>query len=253
MGKGQTFIKIITHSEIAGFNNGVDTLEDNRKREVVKEYTAKSEYAKTGLRVKFLGMKCMDKGGVREFLEGLRLKKEELSQAGVAIEEADYLSVILSSLPPAMSNFASSQLAAARFSATKTIMSSDLISMLIEEADRQKVQYVQHKGSGKGKEDDSEALAVAETLKEKKGKSKKNVECWGCGKTGHFKNKCPNPKNDEKTTKAAANTVVSDKEEGAWAVIEVAKANWFCVDDEVDEVEVEGESEELVETAECLV
>jgi hypothetical protein len=80
---------------------------------VVKEYTLKSEYAKTGLRAKFLGMRCTDKGGVREFLEGLRLKKEELVQAGVDIDEKDYFSVILSSLPPAMSNFASSQLAAA--------------------------------------------------------------------------------------------------------------------------------------------
>ena len=77
-----------------------------------------------------------------------------------------------------------------------------------------------------------------------------NVECWGCGKMGHFKNKCPNPKKDEKTTKAAANAVVSDEEEGAWAAIEVAEADWFCVDDEVDEVGVKGESEEAVETAE---
>ena len=152
------------------------TTVKERWDEVMKEYSAKSEYARTGLRAKFLGMKCTDKGGVREFLEGLRLKKEELSQARVVINEMDYLSVILSSLPPAMSNFASSQLAAARFSATKTITSSDLISMLIEEADRQKAQYAQRKGSGKGKEDDSEALAVAETLKGKKGKSKKNVE-----------------------------------------------------------------------------
>ena len=64
---------------------------------VVKEYTLKSEYAKTGLRAKFLGMRCTDKGGVREFLEGLRLKKEELSQAGVDIDEKDYFSVIVSS------------------------------------------------------------------------------------------------------------------------------------------------------------
>jgi hypothetical protein len=56
---------------------------------VVREYTLKSEYARTELRAKFLGMRCMDKGGVREFLEGLRLKKEELSQAGVDIDEKD--------------------------------------------------------------------------------------------------------------------------------------------------------------------
>src|ERR1700678_591635 len=84
-----------------------------RWEEVVKEHTLKSEYAKIGLRAKFLGMKCSDRGGVREFLEGLRLKKEELCQARVDINEKDYFSVIISSLPAAMSNFASSQLAAA--------------------------------------------------------------------------------------------------------------------------------------------
>ena len=98
------------------------------------EYKLKSEYAKTGLRTKFLGMKSSDKGGVRECLEGLRLKKEELCQAGVEIDKKDYFSMIISSLPPAMSNFASSQLAAAHFSVTKTLSSSELISMLIEEA-----------------------------------------------------------------------------------------------------------------------
>jgi hypothetical protein len=110
--------------------------------EVVKEYTLKSEYARTGLRAKFLGMKCTDRGGVREFLEGLRLKKEELSQAGVDIDEKDYFSVIISSLPPSMSNFASSQMAAARFSATKVLLSTDLLPILIEEADRQKAQCI---------------------------------------------------------------------------------------------------------------
>ena len=102
---------------------------------MVKEYTLKSEYVKTGLRAKFLGMKCTYKGGVREFLEGLRLKKEELCQARVEIEENDYFLVIISSLPAAMANFTSSQLVAAHFSSTKTITSNDLISMLIEEAD----------------------------------------------------------------------------------------------------------------------
>ena len=143
------------------------TTVKERWEAVVKEYTLKSEYAKTALRAKFLAMRCTDKGGVREFLEGLRLKKEELCQAGVDIDEKDYLSVIISSLPPAMSNFASTQLAAARFSATKTLTSGDLLSMLIEEADRQKAQFAQRKGSGKGKEDD-EALAVGESSKGKK-------------------------------------------------------------------------------------
>ena len=226
------------------------TTVKERWDEVVKEYTLKSEYAKTGLRAKFLGMRCTDKGAVREFLEGLRLKKEELSQAGVSIDEKDYFSVIISSLPVAMSNFASSQLAAARFSGTKTITSNDLISILLEEADRQKAQYAQRKGSGKGKEED-EALAVGESSKGKgkgKGKGKKDVECWGCGKKGHFRNKCPDAKEDKKPKQGAANTAVSDDEEGAWAAEEVAEVDWFCMDDDevVDEVGSEGELREEV-------
>ena len=134
---------------------------------VVQEYMSKSEYAKMGLRAKFLGMRCTDKGSVREFLEGLQLKREELSQAGVDIDKKDYFSVIISSIPAAMLNFASSQLAAAHFSGTKIITSNDLISILLEEADRQKVQFAQCKGSGKGKD---EVLVVGE--KERKGREK---------------------------------------------------------------------------------
>src|ERR1700678_1351900 len=209
---------------------------------VVKEYTLKSEYAKTGLRAKFLGMRCTDKGGVRKFLEGLRLKKEELCQAGVDIDEKDYFSVIISSLPTAMSNFASSQLAAARFFGTKTITTNDLISMLIEEADRQKAQFAQRKGLGKGKEDESEALAAGEAAKGKKWNGKKGVECWNGGEKGHFRNKCPKPKQERKSGQGSANAVASDVEEGAWAaaevvdeedsVAEVEDVDWFCVDEE---------------------
>jgi hypothetical protein len=34
--------------------------------------------------------KCPDKGNVREFLDGLRVKKEELATYGVVIEAKDY-------------------------------------------------------------------------------------------------------------------------------------------------------------------
>ena len=114
-----------------------------------------------------------------------------------------------------------------------------LISLLMEEADRQKAQRVRRQVSGKGKDEErDEVLAVTPSSSKGKGGKgggkgggKKNITCWNCGEKGHFKNKCPKPaksKNgkedspDKKgTTSSAANTAESDSNseaEGAWAI-----------------------------------
>ena len=77
----------------------------------MKEYTQKGVYMQTELSAKFLMSRCPDKGNAKDFLRGLRLKKEELAQVGVTISDEDYLSTIISSLPDVLSNFASLQIA----------------------------------------------------------------------------------------------------------------------------------------------
>jgi hypothetical protein len=73
---------------------------------IEREYTEKGAYAQTELRQKFMESKCMDKGNAREFLDSLRVKREELAAVGVDIDEKDYRSTILASLPVALANFA---------------------------------------------------------------------------------------------------------------------------------------------------
>ena len=108
---------------------------------IVTEYTQKGAFAQTEMRAKFLGMKCPEKGNVREFLDTLRVKKEELATLGVSIDDRDYLSTIIASLPISLANFASNQLAAARlYASSKTISPDELISMISEESDRQRAQ-----------------------------------------------------------------------------------------------------------------
>src|SRR6267378_8659908 len=108
---------------------------------------------------KFLESRCTDKGNVREFLDSLRVKREELASVGVNVDEKDYRSTILASLPVALSNFASAQLAAARMWApTKTIDPDDLISLIKEEFDRQKAQRTRRRGSGRSKDNDETKL-----------------------------------------------------------------------------------------------
>jgi len=135
----------------------------DRWNSIVTEYTEKGSYAQTDLRQKFLELKCPPQGNIREFLDNLRVKKEELATVGVIIDDGDYRSTILSSLPTPLANFASMQLAAARmFSSEKTISPDILISLINEEADRQKVQKGRRTEAGKGKPDEKdEALFVS--------------------------------------------------------------------------------------------
>lgn len=97
-------------------------------------------------------MKCPDKGNVWEFLDNLRVKREELASVGVDIDEKDNRSMIILSLPYALANFASTQLAAARmFAPSKTIAPDSLISLILEEYEHQKTQRTCR--LGKTKED----------------------------------------------------------------------------------------------------
>ena len=112
-------------------------------------------------------MHCPEKTNSRDFLESLRVKKKELSQAGVVIDKKDYFSVILSSLPFSLSNFVSNLLAAAHFS-SKTMAPDDLLPMLMEESDQQQAQKARGRGSGKGKDEENEALEAGQVIEGEK-------------------------------------------------------------------------------------
>ena len=71
-------------------------------------------------RANFLELRCPERGNTWEFFMDLRVK-EELARVG-DIDDKDYLSTIISSLPLSLSCFAAAQLAAARmFLASKSI------------------------------------------------------------------------------------------------------------------------------------
>lgn len=140
MGQRQTFSENVTHPEVAGFySDGIYSKRTVVKHweVVVREYTQKGVYMQTVLRAKFLTYRCPDKGNTKDFLRGLRLKKEELAQVGVTISNEDNLSTIISSLLDVLSNFASLQIAWMMQQTLKSVDANALMLVLLQEVDRQ--------------------------------------------------------------------------------------------------------------------
>jgi len=144
-----------------------------------------------------LELKCPNKGDVHEWLDSLCVCREELAQVGVGIDEKDYHSTIILSLPIYLASFASSQLAAARlYSPTKSIDPDNLISLISEEYERQRNSHSRRSGfpSSKTQEPD-EAMAVytpGSSNKLKGGNTSRACKppvCWNCGETGHIRPK----------------------------------------------------------------
>jgi len=193
---------------------------------IVREYTEKGTFAQTELRNCFLEMKCPDNGDVRQYLDDLHVKREELVTMGVEIDEKDYRSTIISSLPIHLSNFTLNQLSVARlYAPTKTIDPDALISLIAEESEHQHSQRA-HRGNGSGKvknDDKDEALSVTQGQSSRgKGGPRRFPRgvCWNCGEKGHFKDKCLKPaKKDSNSPKnsGTANAAIASDSEGEGA------------------------------------
>jgi hypothetical protein len=129
------------------------------------------------------------------------------------------------------------------FSSEKTISPDVLISLINEEADRQKVQKGRRSNDGgKGKADEKdEALFVGNasgsrggpsrgrgrggrgSWRGRGGKPSSSVECWNCGEKGHIKPNCPHPKKEHSptATKTGSANVAAESDsdgDGVWAV-----------------------------------
>jgi hypothetical protein len=194
-----------------------DSLKD--RWDLIKmEYTQKGAFAQAELRTRFMDSKCPDKGNVREFLDELRVEKEKLSTYGVTIDDKDYRSTIITSLPNFLSNFASSLLANARLHATTgTVDPDQLISLISEEFDRGVSQRSRRLAKLSSKSDDKDEAMFASSSGKGKKEHKPRGVCWNCGEKGHFKDKCPKPAKDTKHHSpkkgGSANAAVEDDSE----------------------------------------
>jgi len=112
----------------------------------------------------------------------------------VDVDEKDYHSTIIWSLPPHLANFALTQLAVARLYATsKTIEPDVLISLISEETEWQKMKHT----SRSDMKDRDEAMAVTSSSRSRGHGSSRGTQskrlCWNCGSDQHLAAKCDKP------------------------------------------------------------
>lgn len=135
---------------------------------ITVEYTQKGAFVQADLRTRFMKSQCPEKGSIQELLDSLQVKWEELATYGVTIEEKDYHSTIISSLPVHLSNFASTLLANAQlYATTKTVDPDELIALISEESERN-VAHCSHRGGRSSKDDKDEAMTVSSVRWDKK-------------------------------------------------------------------------------------
>lgn len=184
---------------------------------VVAEYTYKGAYSQTRLRREFLASHCPKNSDVQLFLHNLRARRTELKCMGITINDDDYRSTIIQSLPWNLANFVSVQLSIASLipSLNGTIEPDRLINMICEEWERTRSH--RNKGGPKGESSADDSMAVDTEGHRKGGKWKgkgkgKKGGCYECGDPDHWKRDCPKWKQkqaDKKSKGGDANAVDS--------------------------------------------
>ncbi|KXN83211.1 hypothetical protein AN958_01725, partial [Leucoagaricus sp. SymC.cos] len=169
---------------------------------VVKEYTYKGAFSQTRMRKAFLSTRCPRGGDVCNFLADLHVCRAELDAVSVGINDDDYQSTILQSLPLSLSNFTSMQLSAAHLNVAyggSGTIDLDLLIIMVSDEWEQTQTY-----SHSCRKDDVpvyDALSVEGNGKEK-GKGKKKGPCWKCGGL-HMKRECPELEGEEENKSRA--------------------------------------------------
>src|ERR1700678_1033216 len=226
-----------------------------RKRESAKEMwdavrdqrEKKSRMVTVDLRRKLQAEKCPESGDIRAHLYKLQAMREDLASMGGSINDEDFTSIILGSIPLSYDTYIAAITATSSL-LNQTLSPTNLIDAIRDEADRRTIK------NPKSKKDEHDSAFVANQCSDrgKKGGegSKKAIKgkCYNCKRVGHYAKDCwapgggsegKGPKQKEKRDKGKGKEVAAkaedkkdvDDAEGVWMV---------AVDNKDDDFECDG-------------
>src|ERR1700678_45668 len=150
----------------------------------------KSRMVTVDMRRRLQAEKCAEHRDVRVHLNKLLAMRENLAPMGGSINDKDFTSIVLGSIPQSYDTYIAAITATSTL-LDQTLSPTNLIDTIRDEADQrtiknpkskkneQDVAYVAGQSSGKGKKEGEESK-----------KSKKDAKCFNCKKKGHFAKDC---------------------------------------------------------------
>ena len=188
----------------------------------------KSRMVTVDMRRKLQAEKCPESGDVRAHLYKLQAMREDLASMGGSIDDEDFTSIILGSIPQSYDTYIAAITATSTLM-DKTLSPTNLIDAIRDEADRrtiknpkskkaeQDVAYSAGQSSGKGKKDGEGT------------KKSKKVKCYNCKNFGHIAKQCwvkgggaegkgPKGKGKEKEVAAKAEEKEGSDSDAVWMV-----------------------------------
>jgi hypothetical protein len=217
------------------------------------DYQAKSAFAQANLHQAFLDMCCAKGIDIREFLNSLQYKKEELAAVGITVTNKEYERTILRGIPSKLVTFVSQLLSSTLIlNQTVSVNLDALTNQICEEADRLKSRH--NKGQG-GKKDSTMDEALAATASNDGRPRHHKGKCHNCGKMGHWAKECRFPKRDKgesASTQTAQASLTTPKPEnkpvGSTNIIYDTEGDgfWMAIEEAIDRTHLVGTEPDMM-------
>src|ERR1700678_1674953 len=147
----------------------------------------KSRMVTVDMRRRLQAEKCAEHRDVRVHLNKLLAMREDLASMGGSINDEDFTSIVLGSIPQSYDTYIAAITAASTL-LDQTLSPTNIIDAIRDEADRRTIK------NPKSRKDDQDAAFIAGQSSEKGKKFgkkwKKGIECYNCHKKGHIANDC---------------------------------------------------------------
>jgi hypothetical protein len=152
--------------------------------EMKKLHKGKSALVKADMCKRMLLTRCEEGADVKAHFGELNRIRQIMAGMGEVVQEVDYGTIIMGSLPDSYRSIISSLEAAAGY-ASKVVMPQELIAAVTVEYEHRLIRNPQTTRKG-----GNAALTAGSNAHTGKRSMTKNITCYNCNKTGHFKSDC---------------------------------------------------------------